>query len=243
MALFTIITVCYNSEKTIEKTIQSILNQSCEDYEYLIIDGGSTDTTLEIIKKYEPEFNGKLKYVSEKDKGIYDAMNKGIDKATGEIIGIVNSDDYYELDTLENVKKLYETKKSNKCVIFGLLRCISGGKEKMIYSKNPAFIEEDMIAHPSCFIAKSIYDEYGKYSMDYKYSSDYEFMLRIHKDKDIEYIESLNVLSNFSIDGASSTANGYYETIELRHSYGLMSDKAYKKEMTKKKIKRLISRI
>ena len=105
--LFTIITVCFNSEMTIERTIQSVLNQTCQDYEYIIIDGASTDGTMDIVRKYEPLFQGRMRWISEKDQGIYDAMNKGIGVASGELIGIVNSDDYYEPDALEIMKNLY----------------------------------------------------------------------------------------------------------------------------------------
>ena len=86
-----IITVCFNSEKTIEDTIKSVLKQSYKNYEYIIVDGKSTDNTLNIIKKYEGKFDGRLKYISEKDKGIYDAMNKGIKMSAGDIIGLINS--------------------------------------------------------------------------------------------------------------------------------------------------------
>lgn len=92
--LFSIITVCFNSEKIIERTIKSVLEQSYQDYEYILVDGASSDRTLEIIHQYEPLFQGKMKLISEPDKGIYDAMNKGIRVASGELIGIVNSDDY-----------------------------------------------------------------------------------------------------------------------------------------------------
>ena len=87
---FTIVTVCWNSEKTIERTICSILAQDFSDYEYIIVDGGSTDNTLEIVKKYKKEFCGRLKYKSESDRGIYDAFNKGIKRAAGKYIWLVN---------------------------------------------------------------------------------------------------------------------------------------------------------
>ena len=90
-----IITVTFNSEKTLRYTIESVLNQNYDDIEYLIIDGGSTDSTLDIIKCYEPKFEGKLHYISEPDKGIYDAMNKGILMATGNVVGFLNSDDLF----------------------------------------------------------------------------------------------------------------------------------------------------
>ena len=98
--LVTVITPCFNSEKTIRKTIESVLNQTYHNIEYLIIDGASTDKTVEIAKSYEQAFGGRMKIYSEPDKGIYDAMNKGIRLAGGELVGIVNSDDYYETDAV-----------------------------------------------------------------------------------------------------------------------------------------------
>ena len=96
----TVITPCYNSEKTIRRTIESVLNQTYSNIEYLIIDGASTDNTVSIAKEYEEAFQGRMKIVSEPDDGIYYAMNKGISMATGELIGIVNSDDYYEKEAV-----------------------------------------------------------------------------------------------------------------------------------------------
>ena len=99
-----IITVCFNSAKTIRDTIESVINQTYKNIEYIIVDGGSTDGTIDIIKEYEPYI---AKWVSESDDGIYDAMNKGIMMSTGEIIGLVNSDDFLELEAIKNVVKTY----------------------------------------------------------------------------------------------------------------------------------------
>ena len=96
-----IITVCYNSAGTIRQTFESVLQQDFNDYEYIVVDGASTDGTLGIIQEYLPKFNGKMRYVSEKDNGIYDAMNKGIRMAQGEVIGLVNSDDFYEKNAFD----------------------------------------------------------------------------------------------------------------------------------------------
>ena len=98
-----IITVSYNSSKTIEKTINSVLSQTYKDVEYIIVDGASSDGTVEIIKEYEPLFEGRMKWISEPDNGIYFAMNKGIQMAKGELIGIINSDDWYENDAVEKI--------------------------------------------------------------------------------------------------------------------------------------------
>ena len=102
-----VITVCYNSKKTIEDTIKSVLNQTYQNYEYIIIDGCSTDGTIDLVKSYIPKFNGRLTFISEPDKGIYNAMNKGIRKATGDLICLLNSDDYYELDAFETMNANY----------------------------------------------------------------------------------------------------------------------------------------
>ena len=179
--LFSIITVCLNSEKTIERTIKSVLEQSCRDYEYILVDGASSDRTMEIIHQYEPLFQGRMKVISEPDKGIYDAMNKGIRAASGELIGIVNSDDYYEKDALEMIAQVYQG--YDYTIIYGMLRTILDGKEVAVYLKNHEFLKKDMIAHPACFVTKKTYDRFGGYSLQYPYSADYEFMLRVKEQK------------------------------------------------------------
>lgn len=107
-----IITVTYNSEKTLKDTLESVLKQTYTNYEHIIVDGLSKDNTMKLIKEYEPKYNGKLKYISEKDSGLYDAMNKGIKMATGDAIGILNSDDIYAHENVlqEIVEKFKETK-------------------------------------------------------------------------------------------------------------------------------------
>ena len=103
----TIITVCYNSEKTIRKTMESVLEQTYTNIEYIVIDGQSLDTTMQIVKEIAPLFGEWIKIISEPDKGIYDAMNKGIKLAKGELIGIINSDDFYEKDAVEKIEEVY----------------------------------------------------------------------------------------------------------------------------------------
>lgn len=229
--LFSIITVCYNSEKTIERTLKSVLEQSVQDFEYIIVDGASSDETLNIIRRYEPLFGDRIKIISERDKGIYDAMNKGIRSASGELIGILNSDDYYEKDALERVAAVYEG--YGYTIIYGLLRTISDGKEVMVYLKNPDFVEEDMIAHPSCFITRKIYEQYGMYSLDYPYSADYEFMMRIRKQDKIRFQGIYSILSNFTVDGASGSIPAYRDTLKLKRSYQLIGKREYRIKMIK----------
>lgn len=229
--LFSIITVCFNSEKTIERTIRSVLEQGCQDYEYILVDGASSDRTLEIIHRYEPLFQGKMKLISEPDKGIYDAMNKGIRAASGKLIGIVNSDDYYEKDALEKIAKAY--KGQDYTVIYGMLRTVSGGKEVMVYLKSHEFLENDMIAHPACFVTKKIYDKFGGYSLQYPYSADYEYMLRIKRQKEVRFTPIYSIISNFNLDGVSSSVKAYRDTLKLQHEYRLIANFEYRVKMMK----------
>ena len=236
--LISIITPCFNSEKTIQKTLDSVLNQTYQNFEYIIIDGKSTDNTLKIIDNYKKKFGSRLKVISESDKGIYDAMNKGITMATGDLIGIVNSDDYYENDALENIVSSYDG--SPYAVVYGMERDLINGKEQKVWIKSNEFINEQMINHPACFITKKLYDKYGVYNLEYKYSADYEFMIRISRKKEIKFIKVYKIISNFVLGGASSTRKAYIETLKLKYYYGLVSKKKYYLTLFKTKIAILI---
>ena len=127
----TIITVCYNSGKTIKDTIESVLAQNYKNFEYIIIDGKSKDNTVDIIKSYEPKFNGKMKWISEKDKGIYDAMNKGVKLASGDIIGLINADDI--LATPNAFQIIVDTFKNENCDgTYSNLRVLDGNMKKVM---------------------------------------------------------------------------------------------------------------
>ena len=127
-----IITVSYNSEKTISKTIESVYKQNYQDFEYIIIDGQSNDKTLDIIKQYKTIFKEKMIWVSEKDKGIYDAMNKGLKMASGEVVGLLNSDDFYtSRDILSTIYENF-SKEKNIDAIYGDVHYIDTNKSKRI---------------------------------------------------------------------------------------------------------------
>jgi len=222
---FSIITVCYNSKKTIERTILSVLAQTYQNYEYIIVDGASTDGTVDIVKSYKEKYPNKIKVISEKDAGIYDAMNKGIKYATGDLIGIVNSDDYYEHDALDNILQTYDGKKYE--IIYGMLRTLKKDKEVSVYIKNHQWIEEDMITHPTCFVTRDVYEDYGTYSLEYPFSADYEFMLRMSRNHQVTFKPVYKIISNFSLNGASASIYGYIDTLKLKHFYGLISSKSY----------------
>ncbi len=236
-----IITVCFNSKSTIEKTITSMLEQTYENYEFIIVDGGSKDGTIELIRNYESKFNGKLRWISEQDHGIYDAMNKGIEMATGDIVGIVNSDDFYERDALQIVADAYDG--TGMTILYGFVRCLRDNQEIMTYLNSHTNIKNKMIGHPACFLTRDIYKKYGGFSMKYPYSADYELMLRLSKENDIHYVRIYQILTNYYLDGASSTVYGYRDTLKLRKDYGLITKSTYYSKMIRSCLSLLIARL
>lgn len=213
-----IITATYNSEKTIEDTLKSVISQTYDNYEHIIIDGKSSDKTLDIIKKYEKKYKGRLIVISEKDKGIYDAMNKGIKHATGDIIGILNSDDkYYDSKVLEKISKKIVNEKLDG--VYGDLlyvdeETMSVVKRKWITGKGK--IKSGwMPAHPTLYLTKETYDTIGNYNLKYKIDADYDFMIRLCSNKTINlgYIKEYLVLMR--LGGTSSDGiSGYIKNIK-----------------------------
>lgn len=240
--LITVITVCYNSEETIEQTLKRMLNQTYRNYEYLIIDGKSTDGTLGIIQRYEPLFQGKMKIYSEPDKGIYDAMNKGIRRASGDLIGMVNSDDYYEEDALEIMAKELEKISNPYAVLYGFQRNIREEKEVKTFLYHHDFLNSQMITHPTCFVTPKVYEDLGMFDIKYKSSADYEFMLRIYDTKKVQFHPVYKVISNFREGGMSGSQTGYRETLELQLKHGGISKFRYYRMIVKSYLHELIYR-
>ena len=181
-----IITVAYNSGKTVRDTLESVLCQTYKDIEYIIVDGGSQDSTLDIIKEYEPRLEGRIRLKSEPDKGIYDAMNKGIERASGDVIGILNSDDFYTSDdVLERVAKEFEADSELEAV-YGDIHFVSPDNLKKCtryYSSSyfrPWLLRFGfMPAHPSFYVRREVYEKYGLYDLQLRTSSDFEWMVRL----------------------------------------------------------------
>jgi len=193
-----IITITFNSEKTIEDTIKSVLSQRYSEIEYIIIDGGSTDDTLEICNRYK---YGIAKIISESDSGISDAFNKGISYATGEVIGILNSDDMFAENVLNHVSM-----KINKetDVFYGNgMRLLPNGDSRQ-YNALPLNRLYDCMAlvHPSVFIRKVSYEKYGNFNLDFKMCMDRELLLRmLTSGAKFQYTDK--VLSIYRMGGAS----------------------------------------
>lgn len=237
--LVTVITPCYNSEKTIQRTIESVLAQDYPNLEYLIIDGASTDRTVEIAKSYEKAFGGRMKIISEPDDGIYYAMNKGIKLAKGELIGIVNSDDYYEDNAVKTM--VQHMSDAPYQILYGFERTLRDGKEAGICIHHHTNLDYQMITHPTCFVTRKLYEDLGVFNTEYKYSADYEFMLRMYHGGKVEFTPVYEIISNYALGGASGSGAAYMETQGLYYKYGRISKKKYRLLKLKYQIGKLIN--
>lgn len=211
-----IITITYNSERTVEETIQSVVSQDYPNLEYLIIDGGSKDKTLEIVEKYRDKISLVL---SEPDKGISDAFNKGIKRATGEIIGIINSDDLLMPGALKTIAENYEF---GIGVYRGDLLIWNDETNETVLALSSAEyslrgLKKRHVCHPSTFITKAAYDKYGGYKVDFKYMMDEDLLARLYMNGvPFKYIHM--ALAKFRLGGA--TSNPYKKKLkELERLY------------------------
>ncbi len=221
-----IITVSFNAENCIKKTIKSVLNQIEPVYEYIIIDGASTDKTYNIICSYGEAFKNKgIKYIhcSEPDKGISDAFNKGIKKATGDLVGIINADDELMPETGMILRKYFE--KSKAGVFYGNCLWIDT-KRRTRYISRPKhnlkkLLYNMVLIHPSTFVRKNVYDKYGVFRTCYKYSMDKELLYRFYLNGvKFQYVDA--VLTKYKSGGVSdqNKLNVYKEGSQIAISYG-----------------------
>lgn len=179
-----IVTVAYNSAATIRDTFESVLAQSHDDYEYIVVDGLSKDETVEIIKEYEPRFNGKMRWISEKDSGLYDAMNKGIRMATGEVVGILNSDDFFTSgNVLESVCRGFDSAETD--AVYADVRYVKQHDLQSVvrHYSSKGFRRWKMRtglipAHPSFYARRELFEKFGFYRTDYRIAADFELLLR-----------------------------------------------------------------
>lgn len=200
-----IITIAYNSAETIEDTIKSVASQHYPDIEYIIVDGGSTDQTLSIVERYKSDI---AKVISEPDKGIYDAMNKGVAHATGELIGILNSDDIYADEQV--ISDIVEQIGDKDAIYADLVYVKRNAIDEITRYwksgeyKNGDFLKGWMPPHPTFFLRKDCYDKFGTYNLKLKSAADYECMLRmIHKHQvSLAYLP--RVITKMRVGGQSN---------------------------------------
>lgn len=224
--LISIVVPAYNSAKTIGATLESLKEQTYTNIEVIIIDGASNDKTIYVVEEYRRHFGDRLVVVSERDNGIYDAMNKGIQKAKGVLIGILSSNDTFEPQAVEHIVGGYD-RSTPDCIVYGLQRYIANGSEEYIALYPHTNLPKRMMAHPSCFVAKSVYEKYGAFDTSYKSSADYEFLWRMYDNKDVVFRPVYGVIANFNTGGMSGTREGYLETIRLRYTKGQISKMRY----------------
>ena len=202
-----IITIAYNSENSISDAINSVLSQTYPDIEYIIVDGKSKDKTVEIVKSYGNKIS---KFVSEPDKGIYDALNKGIEMASGDVVGFMHSDDLFaDEHVIEKVARLFKEKDVDS--IYGDLNYVFKNDTNKIlrYWKSDEFTLSRlkfgwMPPHPTFYVKRKIYEEYGGFDIDFKISSDYDSMLRFLGKYKISTAYLPEVMIKMRVGGASN---------------------------------------
>ncbi len=201
-----IITVCFNSENTIRKTIESVLNQDYDNIEYIIVDGCSKDNTLNIINEFS---FGIYKLISENDSGIYDAINKGILSATGDIVGILNSDDeFYDQNTLSNIAAEFKENPALDSVIGDIIFLNDKGKIHRNYSAKKwtpnKFAWGIMPPHPTFYCKRQNFIKLGLYRLDFEIAADYELLIRFLLINNLSYEYVPKILVKMNLGGIST---------------------------------------
>jgi glycosyltransferase involved in cell wall biosynthesis len=219
-----VITITFNSENTLRETIESVLSQDYKDLEYIIVDGGSTDGTIDIIRNYEDKIS---KWISEPDQGISDAFNKGIAMSSGELIGIINSDDMYLHDAISSIVATID---ENTDVIHGNMIMFGENRPETLHKQKVPlthFYKGMAVHHPATFIRARAYKKYGFYNLKYKSSMDRELLLRMyHKGAIFQYIDLC--VAKYRRGGTSTKLFhiAQNETREISVKYGMPKYKA-----------------
>lgn len=204
-----IITATWNSAKTVRDTFESVLRQTYTDYEYIVVDGLSKDNTLDIVREYEPKFEGRMRWVSEPDKGLYDAMNKGFQMAKGEVLMLINSDDLFARpDALELVVKQFEQNPDVDCVYADLYYVSADDTNNIVRrwkcgSQKP-FKRGWLPAHPTFYVKAECYRKYGYFDLRYRLAADFELMLRFVEKYKIKMSYLPEFLVRMRLGGATS---------------------------------------
>lgn len=206
-----VVTPAFNSADTIRDTIESVLSQTYPDYEHIIIDGGSTDGTVEIIRSYEPRYGGRLRWVSEPDKGLYDAMNKGIAMATGDVVGVLNSDDFYS--SPEIMTEVAKGIDGFDAVCGNLIFVSKKDKSKVcrVWKGSPyqPFSSGWHPAHPTFYTHRNLFNGKPAFNTAFKIASDFEMMLRLIEGRNLKvnYVDRCLVCMRLGGESTRSLSN------------------------------------
>lgn len=210
MIKVSLITVCFNSDKYLKSAIESVKMQKYSEIEYIIIDGCSKDGTMDIIKEYELQFNNRLKWTSEPDKGIYDALNKGVALATGDIIGFLHSDDLFNSqDTLQHIAHAF--KDDDISAVYGDLVFVDQQDINKIVrnwksqSFKPGLLQHGwMPPHPTLFMRREVYEKHGFFNTNLKCAADYDYILRVFRDPTLTFEYLPEVITKMRVGGVST---------------------------------------
>lgn len=212
-----IITVCFNRNETINETITSVLNQDYSDIEYIVIDGNSTDGTKETIQSYSHQIT---KYISEPDKGMYDAINKGIGFATGDIIGLMHSDDvFYDSKVVSKIVLAFKNNPITDGVYGDGIYVSNTVDEKIVRNRIGGEYDFEKIKagwlplHPTVYLKKAIIEKYGNYNLDFKIASDTEFLLRYLFKYKIKMVYVNDYFVKMRIGGVSTSYKRAFEVL------------------------------
>ena len=235
--LVSVVTVVFNGAAHLEQTITSVLDQSYDRIEYIVLDGGSTDGSVDIIRKYESRI---AYWASRRDSGMYYAMNEGIERSHGEIVGIINSDDWYEPQAIERVVEAYLAS-DRQSVIYGGMRYFDADSFDMILSYDHRKLPSRMINHPSCFVPRVLYDRYGRFDTRYRIAADYDLLLRFFRNN-VGFVHLDGILSNFRHGGYSMAHSSVPEVLAIRMDHGYIGRGQYWVRRLMSRVRRAVTR-
>lgn len=210
MVKISIITVTFNRAHVLRNAVEGVLKQRYKDYEYIIVDGASKDNTIDVLKYYEPKFEGRMRWISEPDKGLYDAINKGIKMASGDVVGIINSDDFFHrTDTFDVIAKAFNDIEIE--AIYGDERDVDESNHEIVklldrsnYFRTWMYRIGLMPPHQTFYARKYLFEKYGYYKTDYKIAADFELMLRFAYVNNVKFKYVPEDILTFTTGGVSS---------------------------------------
>ena len=231
MLKISIITVCFNSQDTIRDTIESVLSQTYPDIEYIIVDGASSDNTLSIIQEYQ---NRISKVISEADKGIYDALNKGVALASGDVVGVLNSDDFFSHnEVISEVNEVYH-KNPQADIVFGGVEFVRAGNLRKVVRRylstgfRPWKLRFGIMPpHPGAYIRREVFANVGSYKLNYKIGADYDFLVRALLAKKHKYVTDSRCWVMMRFGGVSTSGFSSFKTITQEIVKSFRENKIY----------------
>lgn len=239
--VLSIITVNYNNKAGLQKTLDSILRLKVQNFEYIVIDAGSTDGSVDLILQNKAYKKRVDLFVSEKDNGIYDGINKGINLASGSLIALMHSGDTYLENALDGILDLH--KQNPASVLYGALTTSKNGQFDAVWGHNANVLPREMIPHLATFVPKTLYNKYGAYNLAYPIAADYDCFLRFWHKK-VSFVFTNTIICNFDLDGISQRDRSQTEkeVIDIQKKYGVYVAPSFYNQI-KKRVKNALKMI